>query len=208
MLVLPRFMQMAVVRHRRWHWHGLQVGFRLTRSRFLNPAAATAVCSVILSKKYKDMFVVSTTDFFYPLVEDPYMQASARLSSPLSLIRLSLFSQGMIACANVVSDMYSMGISDIDNLLMLLAASIDMEPTARDIVTKAMMRGFDGEACMRQSIPALGPCACWLMCVSARCCRAEQAKKAGTVVSVNATSLPSAAHCLTPTLWAHRAANP
>lgn len=73
------------------------------------------------------MYVISTTDFFYPLVEDPY-------------------AQGMIACANVCSDMYAMGVYDIDNLLMLLAASTDMIPKDRDIVTKAFMKGFDDQA--------------------------------------------------------------
>ena len=38
---------------------------------------------------------------FYPLVEDPYMQ-------------------GKIACANVLSDLYAMGVADCDNMLMLL----------------------------------------------------------------------------------------
>lgn len=44
--------------------------------------------------------LISTTDFFYPLVEDPYMQ-------------------GMISCCNVVSDIYAMGIDRIDNMLMV-----------------------------------------------------------------------------------------
>lgn len=38
---------------------------------------------------------------FYPLVEDPYMQ-------------------GRIACANVLSDLYAMGVTECDNMLMLL----------------------------------------------------------------------------------------
>lgn len=80
-------------------------------------------CSVMPSKKYKDFYVVSTTDFFYPLVEDPYLQ-------------------GRIACANVLSDMYSMGIYDVDNMLMLLATSRDMPPAARNIVTQKMLHGF------------------------------------------------------------------
>eukprot|EP00808_Paulinella_micropora_P000461 g35936.t1 len=70
------------------------------------------------------MKVVSTTDFFYPLVEDPYMQ-------------------GRIACANVLSDMYAMGVDHVDNVLMILACSLDMEKKHRDIVTKEMIRGFD-----------------------------------------------------------------
>jgi selenide,water dikinase len=39
-------------------------------------------------------------DFFYPLISDPYLQ-------------------GKIAVANVLSDIYAMGISHIDNVLMI-----------------------------------------------------------------------------------------
>lgn len=81
-------------------------------------------CSVIPSKKYKDFYVVSTTDFFYPLVEDPYLQ-------------------GRIACCNVLSDMYALGVVEVDNLLMLLAASLDMSVQDREIVTKMMIKGFN-----------------------------------------------------------------
>jgi len=83
-------------------------------------------CSVIPSQKYPDLFIVSTTDFFYPLVEDPYMQ-------------------GMIAAANVLSDMYAMGIEHIDNVLMLLATSIDMDAKSSTIVTREMIRGFEDQ---------------------------------------------------------------
>ena len=47
------------------------------------------------------------TDFFYPLVDDPYMQ-------------------GRITCANVLSDLYAMGVVTCHNMLMLLAVSKDM----------------------------------------------------------------------------------
>jgi selenide,water dikinase len=66
---------------------------------------------------------VSTTDFFFPSVDDPYLQ-------------------GRIGCANVLSDMYSMGITHTDSLLMLLAASVDMEEKVRYAVTLEIMRGF------------------------------------------------------------------
>jgi len=87
-------------------------------------------CSVIPSKKYKDLFVVSTTDFFYPLVEDPY-------------------TQGKIAAANVLSDMYALGVVDVDNLLMLLASSLNIKNLDdRNIVTKYMIKGFDDQCKM------------------------------------------------------------
>lgn len=67
---------------------------------------------------------ISTTDFFYPLVEDPYIQ-------------------GRIACANTLSDIYAMGIGRVDHMLMILAISRMMNDEERKIVTREMIRGFD-----------------------------------------------------------------
>jgi len=71
--------------------------------------------------------LAQTTDFFYPLVDDPYMQ-------------------GRIACANVLSDLYAMGVVRCHNMLMLLAVSKDMKDTERDVVIPLMMRGFQDTA--------------------------------------------------------------
>lgn len=68
--------------------------------------------------------MISTTDFFYPLVEDPYMQ-------------------GRIACANVLSDVYAMGINRVDHMLMVLAISLQMSGEEREVVTKHMISGFN-----------------------------------------------------------------
>jgi selenide,water dikinase len=73
------------------------------------------------------MVSVSTTDFFYPLVEDP-------------------FKQGEIACCNVLSDLYSMGLTEVDNILMILGVSLQMKEREREIVTREMMRGFNHKA--------------------------------------------------------------
>jgi len=83
-------------------------------------------CS-ITPLRQKDLFMVSTTDFFYPLVDDPYMQ-------------------GKIGCANVMSDLYAMGVVDCDNLLMILAASNEMEKEERNIATRLMIQGFNDQA--------------------------------------------------------------
>lgn len=68
--------------------------------------------------------LISTTDFFYPLVLDPYMQ-------------------GRISCCNVLSDIYAMGIDRIDNILMVLGVSLTMLEQHREIVTREMIRGFN-----------------------------------------------------------------
>lgn len=68
--------------------------------------------------------LISTTDFFYPLVEDPYMQ-------------------GRISCCNVLSDIYAMGISRVDHMLMILGISLQMQENDREVITREMMRGFN-----------------------------------------------------------------
>lgn len=74
-----------------------------------------------------DTFLAQTTDFFYPLVDDPYLQ-------------------GRIACANVLSDLFAMGVIHCHNMLMLLAVSKDMSEQERDVVIPMMMQGFQDTA--------------------------------------------------------------
>jgi len=97
--------------------------------------------SIQPSKKYKDMFIVSTTDFFFPNVEDPYLQVVS--GENLLMYNLSL-RQGRIALANVLSDLYAMGVAEVDSVLMILAASLDMDESSRDIVARQFIKGFDG----------------------------------------------------------------
>ena len=80
--------------------------------------------SIRTSKKYEEFKLVSTTDFFYPSIKDPYIQ-------------------GRIGACNVLSDMYAMGIYTIDSVLMILSVSIEMEAKAADIVTRNLIRGFN-----------------------------------------------------------------
>lgn len=72
--------------------------------------------------------LVQTTDFFYPLVDDPYVQ-------------------GKIACANVLSDLYAMGVSECDNVLMLLSLSLEMNSAQRQAITPLIIKGF-ADLCM------------------------------------------------------------
>lgn len=71
----------------------------------------------------KDISLAQTTDFFYPLVDDPYLQ-------------------GRIACANVLSDLYAMGVVNCHNMLMLLALSKEMTDKQRDVVIPLLMKGY------------------------------------------------------------------
>jgi selenophosphate synthase len=73
----------------------------------------------------KDLYLISTTDFFFPLVEDPYLM-------------------GRIAAANVLSDAYALGIRmPPTTMLMLLCAARDIESAdLRAAVAQTMMAGF------------------------------------------------------------------
>lgn len=66
--------------------------------------------------KIPPFHLVSTLDFFYPLVESPYMF-------------------GRIAFCNVVSDLYAMGITKIHEVLMILGVSTQMSEQEKDIST-------------------------------------------------------------------------
>lgn len=85
-------------------------------------------CSVT-PLRHGGLCLVQTTDFFYPIVDDPYMM-------------------GKIACANVLSDLYAMGVTDCDNMLMLLAISTKMIEKERDVVIPLIMRGFKVKNCL------------------------------------------------------------
>nr|CAB3265973.1 selenophosphate synthetase 2 [Phallusia mammillata] len=77
----------------------------------------------IIPLRFGSLFLLQTTDFFYPLVDDPYMM-------------------GRIACANVLSDLYAMGATECDTMMMLLGVSSKFTEKERDIVVPLMMRGF------------------------------------------------------------------
>lgn len=79
---------------------------------------------------------ISTTDFFFPLVDSPYLQ-------------------GRIGAANVLSDLYAEGVGDCDFVLMLLAACRDMTEDDRTICTREMVKGFN-DACLESGTTVTG----------------------------------------------------
>ncbi|XP_066840760.1 selenide, water dikinase 2-like [Anser cygnoides] len=102
--------------------------------------------SCVIPLRHGGLSLVQTTDFFYPLVEDPYMM-------------------GRIACANVLSDLYAMGITECDNMLMLLSVSQKMTDEERDKVMPLIVKGFrdaaeDGGTSVTGGQTALNP---WLI---------------------------------------------
>ena len=80
--------------------------------------------------------LVSTIDFFYPLVEDPYMQGRIGFYRfYLLLLIIIIFFSNFLACCNVLSDLYAMGIEHVDNVLMVLGISLKMNEKEKEVVT-------------------------------------------------------------------------
>ena len=90
---------------------------------FHKPLVDIGLDCAVIPLKHNGLVMVQTTDFFYPLVDDPYIQ-------------------GRIACCNVLSDMYAVGVEDCDNMLMILGVPRKMSEEEREIVIPMMMKGF------------------------------------------------------------------
>ncbi|KAL0234718.1 hypothetical protein PCE1_001754 [Barthelona sp. PCE] len=83
-------------------------------------------CS-IQPTKFEDVFQVTSIDFFTPVVDNVYLQ-------------------GRIAIANVLSDIYSLGITDLTTVVMVLCLCPDWDKDLLDVVAGTLMRGFSDGA--------------------------------------------------------------
>lgn len=77
----------------------------------------------ILPLKNTNLSLIESTNTLYMLVDDPYVM-------------------GKIACSNVLSNLYALGITRCDNMLMMLNVSYKMTDKERDTVVPIMIRGF------------------------------------------------------------------
>jgi selenide,water dikinase len=102
------------------------LGRFLTQPHSCSPSQGVGSDCSLQPSQVPDVYLASTTDFFYPLVEDPY-------------------TMGKIGAANVLSDLYAAGIFDCTNVLMILAASSDMPLEERRIVLERMIKGFSDQ---------------------------------------------------------------
>lgn len=70
--------------------------------------------------------MASSIDFFYPIVDDP-------------------FKQGQLTVANVLSDLYAMGITNIDHYLAILGMSDTMNEEQRKIAATQILQGMENK---------------------------------------------------------------
>ncbi|XP_053799842.1 selenide, water dikinase 1 isoform X1 [Vidua chalybeata] len=89
--------------------------------------AGIGMDTCVIPLRHGGLSLVQTTDYIYPIVDDPYMM-------------------GRIACANVLSDLYAMGVTECDNMLMLLGISNKMTDRERDKVMPLIIQGFKDAA--------------------------------------------------------------
>ncbi|KAL7678034.1 hypothetical protein ACOME3_004261 [Neoechinorhynchus agilis] len=81
-----------------------------------------------------DLFLVQTIDYFYPLIEEPY-------------------EMGKITCANVLSDIYATGVTEVNNLTFICGISTALDSkdesedhSLRSAVYREIYRGFEDSA--------------------------------------------------------------
>jgi len=107
---------------------------------FLGPAApappeegagpGVATDCTIVPIRLGGLSQLTTSDLFYPVVEDPYVM-------------------GRIACSSLLSDLYAMGVQDVDNILMYLGVCTKMSEAERDKIVPLMLEGF--KDCAREA---------------------------------------------------------
>uniref|UniRef100_A0A1I7X9Y2 AIRS domain-containing protein n=1 Tax=Heterorhabditis bacteriophora TaxID=37862 RepID=A0A1I7X9Y2_HETBA len=112
-----------------------------------NDTIGIGLDSCVVPLRQKGFYLVQTTDFFYPLVDDPYLMYPNFGDYYLKLREglICLF-QGRITCANVLSDIYAMGIVNCDNMLMLLGIVDDLNMKERDVIVSMFIQGFKDAA--------------------------------------------------------------
>jgi len=83
--------------------------------------------SCLLPTRFDNISILQTVDFFYPLIDDPYLM-------------------GKITCANVLSDLYATGVVEVDELRMIFSISTQMTESERDVVMPLIIKGFKDNA--------------------------------------------------------------
>ena len=98
--------------------------------------------SAIIPLENKNLFLVQSVDFFYPLCDDGELMGNVPKSNNAeSHIHQSCLS-GEIAFANVVSDIYACGVVEIDELKILLSLPAELEDDERQEIVTSIFSGF------------------------------------------------------------------
>jgi selenide,water dikinase len=77
----------------------------------------------ILPARHGGLTLLQAQEVLYPCIEDPYLL-------------------GRISCATILSSMYALGVTELDNMLMKLSVSNLLKDNERDVVVPLMIKGF------------------------------------------------------------------
>lgn len=91
-----------------------------------NRTGVSIDCTITPIKK-GGLCIVSNTDMFYPILDDPYIM-------------------GRVSALSLLSDLYATGVVDVDNILMYLGISSKLTQPERDTIIPLMIKGFQDAA--------------------------------------------------------------
>ena len=77
--------------------------------------------------RHGGLCIISNTDMFYPIIDDPYIM-------------------GRVACVSLLSSVHAMGVVTVDNVLMYLGVSTRLTETEQKTILPLIMRGFKDAA--------------------------------------------------------------
>ncbi|KAL1441042.1 hypothetical protein MTO96_008794 [Rhipicephalus appendiculatus] len=93
------------------------------------PRSGSGIECSLTPLRHGGLSLVQSVDYLYPLVEDPYVM-------------------GKIVCASVLSGLYAHGVTECDNVLLVLGVSSKLTDKERDVVLPLLVRGFRDAAAL------------------------------------------------------------
>ncbi|KAK6641526.1 hypothetical protein RUM44_013238 [Polyplax serrata] len=91
------------------------------------PRIGIGLDSAVIPIRGTELSLLQTCDYFYPIVDDPYLM-------------------GRITCANVMSDLFAMGVTKIDSLDLIMQNSTNMTEKEINVVVPLLIKGFQAAA--------------------------------------------------------------
>lgn len=92
-----------------------------------DPAKSTkmglSMDATILEARHAGLTILQGQEIMYPSIDDPYLL-------------------GKVSCTAILSNMYALGVTEVDNMLMKLSVANKMTDKERDVVVPLIIKGF------------------------------------------------------------------
>lgn len=123
------------------------------------PLIGIGLDAAVIPIKGTEVFLLQTCDYFYPIIDDPFLM-------------------GKITCANVVSDLFAMGVTKIDSLQLILKNSTRMTEKEINVIVPLLIRGFKAAAskvgCKVQLLSAIENPWCTIGGIATSVCKSNE----------------------------------